>query len=61
MHPTFQETLVFSMLDEMLDAFDQGLKGSCKVKSLHLHKAEILKISHSNRTCTQSQQRTVSQ
>ena len=33
------------------------LKGLCKVKSLHLHRAEILKISHSNRTCTQSQQR----
>ena len=23
-HPTFHPTLVFSMLDEMLDAFDQG-------------------------------------
>ena len=25
MDPTFHPTLVFSMLDEMLDAFDQGL------------------------------------
>ena len=25
-HPTFHPTLVFSMLNEMLDAFDQGLK-----------------------------------
>ena len=24
MHPTFHPTLVFSMLDEMLDVFDQG-------------------------------------
>ena len=24
-HPTFHPTLVFSMLDEMLDAFDRGL------------------------------------
>ena len=24
-HPKFHPTLVFSMLDEMLDAFDQGL------------------------------------
>ena len=30
------------------------LKGLCKVKSLHLQRAEILKISHSHRTCTQS-------
>ena len=27
-HPTFHRTLVFSMLDEMLDAFDQGLRVS---------------------------------
>ena len=26
-HPTFHPTLVFSMLDEMLDAFDQGFTG----------------------------------
>ena len=25
-HPTFHPTLVFSMLDEILDAFDQGLR-----------------------------------
>ena len=25
-HPTFHPTLAFSMLDEMLDAFDQGFR-----------------------------------
>ena len=27
-HPTFHPTLVFSMLDELLDAFDRGLSPS---------------------------------
>ena len=30
-HPTFHPTLVFSMLDEMLDAFDQGLSHTLSV------------------------------
>ena len=28
MHPAFHPTLVFSMLDKILDAFDWGLKGT---------------------------------
>ena len=28
------------------------LNGLCKIKNLHLQRAEILKISHSNRSCT---------
>ena len=31
-HPTFHPTLVFSMLDEMLDAFDQGFSQHSRFK-----------------------------
>ena len=32
-HPTFHPTLVFSLLDEMLDAFDRGFMIALTIKS----------------------------
>ena len=42
-HPTFHPTLVFSMLDEMLDAFDRGLIEECQ-NDQYKRNAQLFKI-----------------